>query len=179
MTVLEILKVPDERLKQISEQVEQFDEALRAFIGELEETRLSGPGAVGIAAPQVGHFQRIVIVDVSKMKKPVANHGYMILINPEITHWDGFELGREGCLSVPDYTGNVIRAEEIHLTAQDPWGKTHEYEMRGFEARAIQHEVDHLDGITFLDRLVSRRTDLFQRKVYQEKSKKGGEKRGK
>ncbi len=176
MAALEILKVPDERLKRVSEPVEQFDEALRAFIDELEVTRLSGPGAIGIAAPQVGHFQRIVIVDLSKMKKPVANHGHKILINPEITHWDGFELGREGCLSVPDYTGNVIRAGEIRLSAQDSWGKMHEYEMSGFEARAIQHEVDHLDGITFLDRLVSRRTDLFRRKVYQKKS---GEKRGK
>ena len=179
MAVLEIIKVPDGRLKKISELVEAFDDALRTFIDELEETRLSGPGAIGIAAPQVGHFQRIVIVDVSNMRKPVANHGYMILVSPEITHWDGFELGREGCLSVPDYTGNVIRAEEIRLTAQDQWGETHEYEMSGFEARAIQHEVDHLDGITFLDRLVSRRTDLFQRKVYQKKAKKSGEKKSK
>ncbi|MCF6282822.1 MAG: peptide deformylase [Candidatus Polarisedimenticolaceae bacterium] len=179
MAIRAIIKVPDERLKQLSEPVEQFDEALRAFIDELEETRLSGPGAVGIAAPQVGHFQRIVIVDVSNMRKPVANHGYMILVNPEITHWEGFELGREGCLSVPDYTGNVIRAEQIRLTAQDQWGERHEYEMSGFEARAIQHEVDHLDGITFLDRLVSRRTDLFQRKVYQKKSNKSGEKKSK
>jgi len=179
MAIREIIKVPDERLKRVSEPVEAFDDTLRAFIDELEETRLSGPGAVGIAAPQVGHFQRIVIVDVSNMRRPVDNHGYMILINPEITHWDGFELGREGCLSVPDYTGNVIRAEQIRLTAQDQWGETHEYEMSGFEARAIQHEVDHLDGIIFLDRLVSRRTDLFQRKVYQKKSKKNGEKKSK
>ena len=166
----EILIIPDERLKQISEPVEQFDDELRTFIDELEETRRVGPGAVGIAAPQVGYFQRIVIVDVSLMKRPVPNHGHMVLVNPEITHWDGFELGREGCLSVPDYTGNVIRAEHIRLAAQDPWGEHHDYEMTGFEARAVQHEVDHLDGILFLDRLVSRRTDLFQRKVY----KKGG-----
>ncbi len=172
MAIREILKIPDERLKRVSEAVEVFDNTLRAFIDELEETRLASPGAIGIAAPQVGHFQRIIIVDVSNMRKPVENHGHMILVNPEITHWDGFELGREGCLSVPDYTGNVIRAEDIHLTAQDQWGETHEYEMTCFEARAIQHEVDHLDGITFLDRLVSRRTDLFQRKVYQKKSKK-------
>ena len=175
MTIREIIKVPDDRLKKISEPVECFDDELRAFISELEETRLAGPGAVGIAAPQVGHFQRIVIVDVSNMKKPVPNHGYMVLVNPEITHWDGFELGREGCLSVPDYTGNVIRAEQIRLTAQDPWGESLDFEMTGFEARAIQHEVDHLDGITFLDRLVSRRTDLFQRKVFKKGNKKSGQ----
>ncbi len=167
MAILEILKIPDERLKQESQPVEQFDDELRAFIGDLEETRQAGPGAVGIAAPQVGRFQRVVIVDVSNMKKPVPNHGYMVLVNPEITEWDGFEMGREGCLSVPDYTGNVIRATHIQLKAQDPQGNPLEFEMEGFEARAVQHELDHLDGMLFIDRVVSRRTDLFQRKVYQ------------
>jgi peptide deformylase len=174
MAVLEILKIPDERLKQVSDPVENFDDALRAFIADLEETRRDGPAAVGIAAPQVGHFLRIVIVDVSNTRKPVPNHGHMILVNPEITHWDGFEMGREGCLSVPDYTGNVIRATHIKIRAQDPWGKPLEYEMEGYEARAVQHELDHIDGMLFIDRVVSRRTDLFQRKVYQKggKSKK-------
>ena len=99
-----------------------------------------------------------------KKKKPVPNQGRLILINPEITEWEGFELGREGCMSVPDYTGNVIRATQIAFSATDEWGERHEYESEGFEARAIQHEVDHLEGLLFLDRLVSRRTDLFQRK---------------
>ncbi|WJW74919.1 peptide deformylase [Thiohalobacter sp. IOR34] len=167
MAVLDILTYPDSRLKQVSEPVESFDEELRAFIADLEETRLAGPGAVGIAAPQVGRFQRIVIVDVSRMKRPVANHGYLVLVNPEITEWDGYAVGREGCLSVPDYTGNVIRAERIHLEALDPEGNKLEYDMEGFEARAVQHEIDHLDGLLFLDRLVSRRNDLFRRKVYK------------
>ena len=170
MAVLEILKIPDERLKQESEPVGIFDGQLRSFIDDLEETRINGPAAVGIAAPQVGCFQRIVIVDVSKTRKPVPNHGHMILVNPEIIHWEGYEMGREGCLSVPDYTGNVIRATQIRLKAQDPYGNPLEYEMEGFEARALQHELDHLDGMLFIDRVVSRRTDLFQRKVYQ----KGG-----
>ena len=170
MAVLEILTIPDERLKQESEPVEQFDDELRTFIADLEETRLNGPGAVGIAAPQVGRAQRIVIIDVSNTRKPVPNHGYMVLVNPEITHWDGYEMGREGCLSVPDYTGNVIRATHIKVKAQDPYGNPLEYEMEGYEARALQHELDHLDGMLFVDRVVSRRTDLFRRKVYQ----KGG-----
>ncbi|MBA1333319.1 peptide deformylase, partial [Candidatus Endoriftia persephone str. Guaymas] len=76
--------------------------------------------------------------------KPVPNHGRLVLVNPEISKWDGFELGREGCLSVPDYTGNVIRAERIKLTAQDPYGEPLEFDMEGYEARALQHEVDHL-----------------------------------
>jgi peptide deformylase len=88
-------------------------------------------------------------------------------VNPEITHWEGYEPGREGCLSVPDYTGNVIRATRIHLVAQDPNGERLEFDMEGYEARAAQHEIDHLDGMLFVDRVVSRRTDLFKRKVYQ------------
>ena len=150
--MFEILTIPDERLKQVSEPVIQFDAGLREFIAELEETRQAGPAAVGIAAPQVGRFQRIVIVDVSGRPK-TPNHGYTVLVNPEITRWEGFELGREGCLSVPDYTGNVIRAERIELRAQDPDGRVHEYDMAGYEARAVQHEVDHLDGILLISRM--------------------------
>ncbi|MGB5299822.1 MAG: peptide deformylase [Thiogranum sp.] len=166
MAVLEILTCPDDRLRQVSEPVEQFDGVLQGHIDDLEETRLAGPGAVGIAAPQVAWFQRVLIVDVSGRKK-TGNHGHLILVNPEITEWDGFAIGREGCLSVPDYTGNVVRAERIRLDALDREGNRLCFEMEGFEARAVQHEMDHLDGLLFLDRLVSRRQDLFQRKVYK------------
>jgi peptide deformylase len=169
MAVLPILRFPDERLKLTSEPVERFDETLRDFVADLEETRVAGPAAVGIAAPQVGRAQRILIVDCSPRPK-TPNHGRLVLINPEITHWEGFEIGREGCLSVPDYTGNVIRATHIRLRAQDIEGVSRDFEMEGFEARAVQHELDHLDGLLFLDRVVSRRTDLYRRKVYQ----KGG-----
>lgn len=164
---MDILTYPDQRLKQISEPVENIDKELLEFIQQLEQARMSGPGAVGIASPQVDMFKRIVIVDVSQMKKPVDNHGHMIMINPEITEWDGMAMGREGCLSVPDFTGNVIRAEKIKLHYMDEAGKIREIESSGFEARAIQHEIDHLDGLLFLDRLVSRRSDLFKRKVYK------------
>lgn len=170
MALLDILTLPDPALKQVSEPVAEFDDALRAFIADLEETRRNGPAAVGIAAPQVGRFQRIVILDCSTTRKPVPNHGHLILVNPEITHWEGYEMGREGCLSVPDYTGNVIRATRIQLVAKDPHGEALEFDMQGYEARAAQHEIDHLDGMLFVDRVVSRRTDLFKRKVYQ----KGG-----
>lgn len=170
MALLEVLTIPDPRLKQESEPVEIFDSALRNFILDLEETMRAGPGGVGIAAPQVARFQRIVIVDVSSKPK-LKNQGRLVLINPEITEWQGMEKGREGCMSVPDYTGNVIRAKLIKLDAYDEYGAQHRYEFEGFEARAVQHEIDHLDGVLFLDRLVSRRSDLFQRKVYQEKEK--------
>ena len=165
MAIRDILRVPDERLKQLSTPVRRFDAALRLAIADLEETRLAGPAAVGIAAPQVGWFERVVIVDVST-KKGVPSHGHLILVNPEIEHWEGYEIGREGCLSVPDYTGNVIRATRIRLQAQDSSGKPLSFEVEGFEARAVQHEIDHLDGLLFTDRVVSRRTDLFRRKVY-------------
>ena len=169
MAILEVLTIPDERLKQLSEPVETFDAALQDFVSDLEETMRSSPGGVGIAAPQVGRFHRIVIVDVSSKPK-IKNHGRMVLINPEIIGWQGMEKGREGCMSVPDYTGNVIRAKSIKLKAYDEFGNMHEYECEGYEARAVQHEVDHLDGVLFLDRLVSRRADLFERKTYQKKS---------
>lgn len=168
MAVLDILIHPDERLRQESVPVETFDGYLQQRIADLEDTRQAGPGAVGIAAPQVGWFERVVIVDVSARKK-TRNHGYLVLVNPEITRWEGYAVGREGCLSVPDYTGNVIRAEKIRLTACDPRGESMEFDMDGFEARAVQHEMDHLDGMLFLDRLVSRRQDLFRRKVYEKK----------
>ena len=166
MALLEILKYPDARLKQESEPVEVFDDALRAFIADLEETMRAGPGGVGIAAPQVARFERIVIVDVS-CKPKIKHNGNMILINPEIVEWDGFKVGREGCMSVPDYTGNVIRAEKIKLEAFDVFGQKNEFACEGYEARAVQHEIDHLDGLLFLDRLVSRKKDLFRRKTYK------------
>ena len=118
----------------------------------------------------MGRFERIVIVDLSeknKLPRGSSNHGRLVLINPEITEWEGFVMGREGCMSVPDFTGNVMRAEKIKLTATSEHGEQNEYECTGYEARAIQHEVDHLDGLLFLDRLVSRKTDLFKRKVYK------------
>ena len=166
MTVLDIITYPDARLKQAAEEVKVFDTELLGFIQDLDETMVAGPGGVGIAATQVGVMQRIVIVDVSnypKIKK-AKHHGHLILINPEIIDWQGMKKGREGCMSVPDFTGNVIRAENIILTALDEDGVQQEYEMEGFEARAVQHEIDHLDGLLFLDRLVSRRNDLFKRK---------------
>jgi peptide deformylase len=172
MAVLDILEYPNPLLKQISKPVETFDDLLRAFIADLEETMDAGPGATGIAAPQVGRFERIVFIDASMTKHKVKNHGRMVLINPVIVNQEGSEVGREGCLSVPDYTGNVARATEITLQTQDAYGKEHTFQMEGFEARLVQHEMDHLDGVLFLDRLVSRRKSLFKRKTYKKPAAK-------
>ena len=166
MAILDILVYPDSRLGRVSSPVENIDDELSKFVFDLEETMRAGPPSVGIAAPQVGRFERIVIIDVSS-KPEIPNHGKLILINPKIILKQGSVVGREGCLSVPDYTGNVMRAEVVTLQALNLVGKTLDYEMEGFEARAIQHEIDHLDGLLFLDRLVSRRNSLFRRKVYK------------
>lgn len=166
MAVLSILTYPDPRLQRKADPVSVFDDDLHHFIDDLTETMYAGPGGVGIAAPQVDRPQRIVIVDV-RPKLGDDCHGLMVLINPELAAWEGMAVGREGCMSVPDFTGNVIRAERIQVQAQDASGRERSYECEGFEARAIQHEMDHLDGFLFLDRLVSRKIDLFRRKQYQ------------
>jgi len=166
VAILDVLVYPDTRLKRVSSPVKNIDDDLSKFIFDLEETMRAGPPSVGIAAPQVGRFERIVIIDVSS-KPDIPNHGKLVLINPKIVSKQGSVVGREGCLSVPDYTGNVMRAEALTLQALNLVGKTVNYQMEGFEARAISHEIDHLDGVLFLDRLVSRRNSLFRRKVYK------------
>lgn len=165
MAVLPILVYPDERLKQVSTSVVEFDDELRRFLVDLDDTARASPGCVGLAAPQINYFKRIVLVDVSS-RPEISHHNRLVLINPEIIGRDGESLGREGCLSVPDYTGNVARAENIRVRHYDETGTVREFDCSGYEARAVQHEMDHLDGFLFLDRLVSRR-DLFRRKVYR------------
>ncbi len=162
MALLNILVYPDERLKLVSSPVKEFSDSLKKFIHDLEQTFRSYPGCVGIAAPQVGRFERIVLIDISH-KPQHTSHGFLILINPEITFSEGNSLGREGCLSVPDYTGKVERAKSITLKAFNENGDEREYQMSGYEARAVQHEIDHLDGKLFLDRLVSKRNSLSKR----------------
>ena len=162
MALLNILVYPDEKLKQVSQPVEEFSDDLKKFIENLEETFRSFPGCVGIAAPQVGRFERIMLVDISHKPKHV-NHGFLVLINPEVTFYEGSSLGREGCLSVPDFIGKVERAKSITLKALNQKGEKLELQISGYEARAVQHEIDHLDGKLFLDRLVSRRNGLSKR----------------
>lgn len=173
MAVLPVLTYPDPRLQRICEPVTVFDGVLRDFASDLMETMYAGPGGVGIAAPQVDRPICMVAVDV-RPKLGDDCHGLLVLVNPELIAWEGMAMGREGCMSVPDFTGNVIRAERIRVQAQDLGGAETVYEFAGFEARAVQHEMDHLEGLLFLDRLVSRKTDLFRRKVYR----KGSEPKG-
>ncbi|MEK9629291.1 MAG: peptide deformylase [Nitrospinota bacterium] len=162
MAQLEILVYPDERLRQVSQPVQSVDDEILRFISDLEETLDSLPGCVGIAAPQVGFFKRIIVVDVSSRPQHI-NHGRLILINPKITSCEGNSIGREGCLSVPDYTGKVKRSKFIEVKAINPLGASVTFKMERYEARAVQHEIDHLDGKLFIDNLMGKRSDLKRR----------------
>ena len=169
MAILPILKFPDPLLKEKSAPVDVVTPELSAVIDDLLDTMRGSPGGVGISAPQVGVLKRIVTVDVSAHRRGSReeNHGLLVLINPEILAKGGRQVVREGCMSIPDYTANIERAQWVLIDALDREGKQVILESVGFEAVAIQHEVDHLDGILFLDRVTSLKTDLFRRKKFR------------
>jgi peptide deformylase len=165
MAVCEVLLVPDPRLKKQCALVETFDEALSQIIIDLEDTRSASPGCVGIAAPQIGVLQQVAIVDTSAHKKHGAgSSGHIVLINPVITRREGERLGREGCLSLPDFTANMRRSWLIEVEYSDPAGARKNLVAEDFEAVVIQHEIDHLNGILFLDRVANLATDVFARR---------------
>lgn len=166
MAVRQILLYPDPVLKQVSAEVTSFKEELEAVLRDLEDTLDDAPYCVGIAAPQIGCLQRIVLVDASRSRKPIPNKGRLFLINPRIESSEGSVLGREGCLSLPHLTANVNRAEKIVVKYTDRNGNEQSVDSSDYEARVIQHEMDHLDGLLFLDRVTSLKTDVFRRKRY-------------
>ena len=169
MAVLPIRVFPDPALKEKALPVDGVTAEVSEFIGDLLETMRSAPGGVGIAATQVGKPWRVIIVDVSAHRRggQEQNHGLLVLVNPEILAMGGKQVVREGCMSVPDYTANVQRAQWVLLDALGRDGERRIIESIGFEAVAIQHEMDHLDGTLFLDRVVSIKNDLFRRKKYR------------
>jgi peptide deformylase len=167
MALLPILVYPDATLKQISQPVLQLDDATRQFIFDLDETMNAQPGCVGIAAPQTGNRQRIILIDVSRNRKPLPNNGKLVMINPVIGEKEGQVLGSEGCLSLPHLTANVIRAQRITVHYLDENMEEKQLATSDFEARVVLHEADHLDGILFLDRVSSLKTDVFRRKRYR------------
>ena len=121
---------------------------------------------VGLAAPQLDHLVRMVAVDVTGHKKATTQNGLLVLVNPIVVEAEGAEVGREGCLSIPHLTANVRRATTIRVEAQSPDGEELSVESEAFEARCLQHEIDHLDGLLFLDRVDSLASDVFRRKSY-------------
>lgn len=168
MAVKPIVTYPDPILKTKCPPVEAIDDNVRQLIEDLVDTMHAGPGSVGVASPQIGVPLRVCVIDVSKNRHGKDNnHGLLLMINPEILASSGSSVMREGCMSVPDYTGDVERATELTLRYTEPDGNVREFEASGFEAVAIQHEVDHLDGFLFLDRIASLKTGLFRRKSYK------------
>jgi peptide deformylase len=165
MAVREVLLVPDPKLKETCRALDDPAEIERVAADLLDTMRSFGH-CVGIAAPQIDELVRLVIVDVSGHKKATVSNGELVLVNPVVASSSGAEVAREGCLSIPDLTANVRRATEIVVEATTPDGAAVSIESEGFEARCLLHEIDHLDGVLFLDRVDSLATDVFRRKSY-------------
>jgi peptide deformylase len=163
--VREVLRLPERVLKRPAEEMgELTDEGL---VADLIDTMRASPACVGLAAPQIGISRRAIVVDVSAHPKTTKSHGMFVMFDPEVLDSRGKEVGREGCMSVPDLTANVARAREIVVRGRGPGGEELVLATEGFEARALQHEVDHLDGLLILDRVASLATDVFKRRVYK------------
>ncbi|TLM64992.1 MAG: peptide deformylase [Deltaproteobacteria bacterium] len=166
MAARPILVYPDPHLKQVAVCVLAVDDSVRELIGDLVDTMRAAGHSVGVAAPQIGDLRRVAVIDVShsKLGQQQPNHGLLEMVNPVILKRTGSRVFREGCMSVPEYTGNVTRAEDIVVEFTDRHGRRRVIESQGFEAVAIQHELDHLDGMLFLDRVSSLKSDVFRRK---------------
>ncbi len=144
MTIRDLHLLGSPVLREQSAPVAVVDDEVRRFVDDLFETMYAARG-IGLAANQVGVARRIAVVDTEEVK--------LVLINPQILEVGGSETGEEGCLSIPDYFGDVTRPDRIVLEALDRDGQPYRQELTGLPARAAQHEIDHLDGILFLDHL--------------------------
>jgi len=163
MSVLPIITIPDPMLKQISSRVDKITDDVLSLVKNMRETMLHHKSCVGIAAVQVGVLARVIVVDVSLSEKPHRSSGLLTMINPAVTYSSGKAATREGCLSVPDFIGTVTRKKKIEVEYIDLCGQKQILKTEGFEAVCIQHEIDHLDGFVFLDRVTSLNTDVFRR----------------
>jgi len=159
--ILTILKYPDPILSQPGEPVTEFNAELRKLVADMFETTYANQG-IGLAAPQVGVSKRVTTIDVSMGKNPKDK---LVLINPEITFSEGKLYEEEGCLSFPDIREKVVRAAKVRIRAQDEKGKWFEMDGEDLLARAMQHEIDHLDGVLFLFRMSALKRSLNLRKI--------------
>jgi peptide deformylase len=157
VAVREVLRHPHPLLTQVAEPADR--ETAARVAADLLDTMRSFPRCVGVAAPQIGELVRVAVVDCSQHPKAAGHHGELVLVNPVIVARSGGEVGREGCLSIPELTANVRRATAVTVEAAGL-----RVEATGFEARALQHEIDHLDGLLFLDRVESLESDVFERR---------------
>jgi peptide deformylase len=149
--LLEVLQFPERRLKQVSEPVGEITAVIRQLAREMCEVMYDEPG-IGLAAPQVGEPIRLIVVDTEWTEED-AERNPLVLVNPELSEHDGNITWNEGCLSVPDFHADVERAERVLLRATDLDGKELEIPAEGLQAVCFQHEVDHLDGVLFIDRI--------------------------
>jgi peptide deformylase len=154
-----VLLYPDPALKQVASPVQAS--AVDDVAAALLATMRSYERCVGIAAPQIGELVRVAVVDVSEHPKAETSNGLLVLANPRVVAAEGSAVAREGCLSLPDVTANVRRATRVVV---EHLGGT--VESYGFEARCVLHELDHLDGVLFLDRVESLVDDIFRRQSY-------------
>ena len=161
MAILEILKYPDPLLKKASLPVTTVTKETVRLIQDMVETMYAAPG-VGLAAPQVGVLQRIIVLDVD-YENPGRN--LIKLINPEIRHAEGEIVWEEGCLSVPDFTAEVKRATRVEIVGLNEKEGETRVEGEGLLAVALQHEIDHLDGKLFIDRISRLKRDLYTRRL--------------
>lgn len=147
MALLPILRFPDPRLKKVATPITQVDESLRKLVADMAETMYEAPG-IGLAATQVDVHKRLVVIDVSEEKNELR-----VFINPTLSRCEGAQLGEEGCLSVPGIYDKVERAERVTVNYLDLEGQARTLEADGLLAVCIQHEIDHLNGMVFVDHL--------------------------
>ena len=162
MSLLKIYQYPEKVLRQETRKVELFDDNLRQLAQDMAETMYDAPG-IGLAAPQVGKSLKLIVVDTSK--DPEEQKVFLTMVNPEITVREGEQLDEEGCLSVPDLTATVKRSRKVTVAYQDLDGNSHELNAEDRFAVVMQHEIDHLNGILFIDHLSSLKRGLYKKKV--------------
>ena len=166
MAVRAVLRIPDPVLAAPSSPVGRIDDAARSLAEDLLDTMRASPACVGLAAPQIGVGLRAFALDVSGHKKAMSCHGEFVLFDPEVLAAGAPEVAREGCMSVPDLTGDVARATRLTVAGTSTEGARVVLEVDAFEARAVLHEMDHLDGKVFLDRVAGPHA-VFARRVYR------------
>jgi peptide deformylase len=164
--VLEVVRAPASVLSSVGTPVDPTDPEVVQLAADLVATMRVSPGCVGLAAPQVGLGVKMFCVDVTEHPKTRSHHGTFVLCNAEVVSSSRNERAREGCMSVPDFTGDVKRASRIVVSGQLPGtGERVEVSAEAFEARALQHEIDHCDGLLFLDRVAGAHA-IYPRKTY-------------
>lgn len=164
MAILEIKKYPEKVLREKALPVDNFGPSLQSLIDDMIETMYSASG-VGLAANQVGILKRVIVIDVSSRQE---GYPLMVLVNPEIVYSEGELAMEEGCLSLPDYMTVVKRAERVRVRSLDRHGKEIEIEGDGLLSRALQHEIDHLNGVLLIDRIGRFKRELFKKRYLKE-----------